>query len=88
MSKLKDYLDKNPQEAKRLLGMEYEQLIELIQAAQLLEEKIREEKEKTKIRLIKGGGGRRLKLSVESQILLTLIYLHQMPTFQMLGFLT
>ncbi len=42
MSKLKDYLDKNPQQAKRLLGMESEQLIELIQAAQLLEEKIRE----------------------------------------------
>jgi hypothetical protein len=85
MSKLKDYLDKNPQQAKRLLGMEYEQLIELIQAAELLEEEKRQEKEKTKIRLIKAGGGRRQKLSVEEQILLTLIYLHQMPTFQMLG---
>ncbi|MBD2483408.1 hypothetical protein, partial [Planktothrix sp. FACHB-1365] len=63
MSKLREYLDKNPQQAKRLLGMEYEQLIELIQAAELLEEEKRQEKEKTKIRLIKAGGGRRQKLS-------------------------
>lgn len=85
MSKLRDYLDKNPQQAKRLLGMEYEQLIELIQVAELLEQEKRQEQEKTKTRLIKAGGGRRQKLSVEEQILLTLIYLHQMPTFQMLG---
>ena len=65
--------------------MEYEQLIELIQAAELLEQEKRQEQEKTKIRLIKAGGGRRQKLSVDEQILLTLIYLHQMPTFQMLG---
>lgn len=61
---------------KRLLGLEYQQLIELLQAAQLLEKERRQEKEKTKIRLIKWGGGRRQKLSVESQILLSLIYLH------------
>ena len=85
MSKLRDYLDKNPQQAKRLLGMEYEQLIKLIQAAELLEQERRQEQEKAKIRLIKAGGGRRQKLSVDEQILLTLIYLHQMPTFQMLG---
>ncbi|MGL5134696.1 MAG: helix-turn-helix domain-containing protein, partial [Planktothrix sp.] len=85
MSKLRDYLNKNPQQAKRLLGMEYEQLIKLIQAAELLEQERRQEQEKAKIRLIKAGGGRHQKLSVEEQILLTLIYLHQMPTFQMLG---
>ncbi|WP_042154105.1 transposase family protein [Planktothrix agardhii] len=85
MSKLRDYLDKNPQQAKRLLGMEYEQLIKLIQAAELLEQERRQEQEKAKIRLIKAGGGRHQKLSVKEQILLTLIYLHQMPTFQMLG---
>ena len=59
MSNLREYLDKNPQQAKRLLGMEYEQLIELIQAAELLEQEKRQEQEKTKIRLIKAGGGRR-----------------------------
>ncbi len=35
MSNLREYLEKNPQQTKRLLGMEYEQLIELIQAAEL-----------------------------------------------------
>ncbi|WP_158442283.1 hypothetical protein [Planktothrix prolifica] len=43
MSNLREYLDKNPQQAKRLLGMEYEQLIELIQAAELLEQEKRQE---------------------------------------------
>ncbi|HEY9864661.1 MAG TPA: hypothetical protein V6D21_10845 [Candidatus Obscuribacterales bacterium] len=72
MTKLRGYLDKNTQQTKRLLGMEYEQLIELIQAAELLEQEKRQEREKAKIRLIKAGGGRHQKLSVEEQILLTL----------------
>ncbi|MEG5042618.1 MULTISPECIES: transposase family protein, partial [unclassified Microcoleus] len=41
--------------------------------------------ENTKIRIINKGGGRKPKLSVREQILLTLVYLHHMPTFQMLG---
>lgn len=65
--------------------MEYEQLIQLIKAAELLEEEKRQIREKSKIRLIKSGGGCRPKLSVEDQILLTLTYLHQNPTFQVLG---
>jgi len=36
------------------------------------------------VRIIKKGGGRKVKLSIEEQILLTLIYRH-LTTFQLLG---
>lgn len=41
--------------------------------------------ESEKIRIIAGGGGRKPKLSVKEQIILTLVYLRQMTTFQLLG---
>ena len=85
MSNIIAYIEENPQESKRLIGLEYEQLQQLIQAAQLLHKNQREEIEKSKVRLIKGGGGRKAKLSINEQIILTLVYLHHLPTFQMLG---
>ena len=85
MSNIIAYIEENPQESKRLIGLEYEQLQQLIQAAQLLYKNQREEIEKSKVRLIKGGGGRKAKLSINEQIILTLVYLHHLPTFQMLG---
>ena len=41
--------------------------------------------ESGKIRIISKGGGRKPKLTVNDQILLTLVYLRQMTTFQLLG---
>lgn len=43
------------------------------------------EMEARKVRIINKGGGRRVKLSIEEQILLTLIYLRHLTTFQLLG---
>ena len=51
-------------------------------------EKLHDEKqaviESKKTRIINGGGGRKPKLSVQKQIILTLIYLRHMTTFQFL----
>ena len=77
MNKIRDYIEKNPQQTKRLLGMEYEQLLQLIKAAQLLDIERKQMREEKKVRLIKSGGGCRPKLSAEEQLLLTLTYLHQ-----------
>ena len=85
MSNLLAYVEQNPQESKRLIGLEYEQLQQLIEQAQLLHRNKQLEIEKTKVRIIKGGGGRKAKLSINEQIILTLVYLHHLPTFQMLG---
>ena len=41
--------------------------------------------EAQKIRIINKGGGRKVKLSTPEQILLTLVYLRQLTTFQLLG---
>ena len=37
------------------------------------------------MRVIKPGGGRKLKLSIKEPIILTLVYLHHLQTFPMLG---
>lgn len=80
-------LQANPKEAKRLVGISYEQLIQLIEQGRLLHEEKQSEIESQKIRLIRQGRGLQAKLSLEDQIILTLIYLRQGLTFQMLGLL-
>ena len=80
-----EYINKNPQETKRLIGIDYESLQQLITQAIALEEQKKAINEEAKYRIIQSGGGRKPKLSVTEQILLTLVYLHHLPTFQMLG---
>ena len=81
------YLQENPTETKRLIGISYSNLIELMEMAKDKDKKHKEKLEKQKTRLIRAGGGAKSKLSVEDQIVLTLIYLRQSLTFQVLGLL-
>ena len=85
MVKIVSYIKKNPNSTKRLIGLKEEQLNILIDQAQQYEQKKKEEIAKTEIRLIKAGGGRKSILNKEEQIILTLYYLHNYPTFEMLG---
>ena len=62
MGNLLAYIKQNPQESKRLIGVEYEQLQQLIEQAQLLYRNKQLESEKTKVRIIKGGGCDSIKL--------------------------
>jgi hypothetical protein len=62
MGNLLAYIKQNPQESKRLIGLEYEQLQQLIEQAQLLYRNKQLESEKTKVRIIKGGGCDSIKL--------------------------
>jgi hypothetical protein len=50
-----DYIQKHPQETKRLLGIDYEQLKQLVAPGKFLHQRNQEEREKTKIRLIRIG---------------------------------
>jgi Helix-turn-helix of DDE superfamily endonuclease len=81
MSLLSAHINKNPKDTKRLLGLDYDVLQELIAHAKLENEKLKSEK----VRVIARGGGRNTSLSIEDQILLTLTYLRQHCTFQSLG---
>mgnify|MGYP001800979147 FL=1 len=85
MNSIPGYIDKHPQEAQRLVGLNYGQLKKLIKQAIALHRQVKSEAELKKTRIIKKGGGRKTKLSLEEQILLTLIYLRQLTTFQLLG---
>lgn len=85
MSQLREYLEKHPSETQRILGIDYEQLIELMIDAENLYDRHKKQQESHQTRLIKPGSGRPPKLTIADQILLTLVYLHNLPTFQMLG---
>ena len=77
------YIDKDPEETQRLVGLKSNQLQQWIEL-QVLHEQNLAEVEYQKTRIIKAGGGRKVKLSV-SQIILTMIYLRHLTTFQLLG---
>lgn len=85
MSDIVNYIEKNKKETQRLIGLEYEQLQQLIQNAEQLNYEKQALLESKKVRIIAGGGGRKPKLSVRQQIILTLVYLRHMTTFQLLG---
>ena len=82
-----EYIQQHPQEVKRLLGISYEQLGQLIEQGKMLDKIKQEKSEKQKIRIIKALGGKPAKLSIEEQIVLTLVYLRHHLTFQILGLL-
>jgi hypothetical protein len=78
-------IENNPKEIKRLLGIDQDQLRQLITQAELIHSQKQEELERNKVRVNKKGGGKKPKLSPKEQILLTLVYLRHAPTFQLLG---
>ncbi len=74
-------------EAKRLIGIEYEQFLALVDLAEQRHLEKQAEKEKNKIRLISKGGGRKPDMSSKEGICLCLVYLRQKPIFEILGLL-
>jgi hypothetical protein len=85
MSQIREYIEKHPSDTQRMLGIDYDQLIQLITHAENLYARQKTSRESQKTRLIKPGSGRPPKLTIADQIILTLVYLHNLPTFQMLG---
>jgi hypothetical protein len=85
MSDLLNHIEENQKETQRLIGLEYEQLQQLLQNAERLHHEKQALLESKKVRIIAGGGGRKPKLSMTEQIILTRVYLRHMTTFQILG---
>ncbi|HEY9615153.1 transposase family protein [Allocoleopsis sp.] len=65
--------------------MDYPELKVLLYNAEQLHHKKQALLESKKIRIISGGGGRKPKLSLQEQIILTLVYFRHLTTFQLLG---
>ncbi|XZO03395.1 MAG: DDE transposase family protein [Microcoleus sp.] len=80
MSQIREYIEKHPSETQRVLGIDYDQLMELIINAENLYDRQKQHQESQKTRIIKPGSGRPPKLTIADQILLTLVYLHHLPT--------
>jgi hypothetical protein len=85
MSSILEYIEKNPQETQRLIGLKYEQLKQLLEKAIERHHQKQEMAEAKKVRIIMSGGGRKPKLSLQEQIILTLTYLRHLTTFQLIG---
>ncbi len=85
MSTVLEHIQNNPQDAQRLVGIKYEQLEKLLEQAIELNIHKQELSSSKKVRIIAAVGGRKPKLSPEEQIILTLIYLRHLTTFQLLG---
>lgn len=77
----------HPQESKRLIGIDYEHFIALVALAEKRHVEKQEEIEKSKIRLIASGGGRKSEITPEEGVCLCLVYLRQKPIFEILGLL-
>jgi hypothetical protein len=78
MSSVLDHIKENPKETQRLIGLGYPELQQLIQNAEQLHYEKQSLLESNKIRIISGGGGRKPKLSIQEQIILTLVYLRHL----------
>jgi hypothetical protein len=85
MTKILDYLESHPKETQRLIGLDYDQWQQLLKNIEALNAEKQAQIESEKIRVIKPGGGRKPKLNIPEQLLLTLVYLRQLTTFQLLG---
>ena len=85
MNNICEHIQNHPQETLRLIGLKNEQLEELLEQAVKLHYQKQKIVESKKVRIILGGGGRKPKLSLSEQIILTLTYLRHLTTFQLLG---
>ncbi len=80
-----EHIRKHPKLAKQIIGLTLPQLEKLIKQAIALDNQLKKEREKDKIRVNRKGAGRSKSLSPDSEIYLGLFYLRQMPIFEVLG---
>jgi DDE superfamily endonuclease/Helix-turn-helix of DDE superfamily endonuclease len=85
MNNLLNHIEEHPQETRRLIGLDYAELQQLIKNLEKLHDEKQVLLENKKVRIIEKGGGRQSILSTQEQIILTLVYLRHLMTFQMLG---
>lgn len=79
------YIHKYRHRTKRLLGIDFQQFLQLLEQAELNHAKRQAEVERQKVRLNAKGGGRKPLLSVAESFCLCLFYLRHYPTFEVLG---
>jgi len=79
------YIHKYPHRTKQILGISYDQFLLLIKQAEVRHKELQAQREKKKVPINAIGGGRKPKLTMAEEICLSLFYLRQIPTFEILG---
>lgn len=79
------YIHSYPLRTKQILGISYDQFLKLVQQAELCQQQRKAEIERSKLRVNLIGGGRKPKLTIAEEVCLSLFYLRQLPTFEVLG---
>lgn len=87
MSKVLEQIERNQDRSKRLIGLDYNDFIELYNKLEAEHQKREAIKEANKIRINAKGGGKKRKLSNMSEIVLALYYMRHHITFENLGLL-
>ena len=85
MNKILKFIEDKPKETKRIIGISHDQFTKLVAQASHLDTIKKNVNALDNPTLIASGGGRKKKLTSTEEILLTLYYLHNTPTFQLLG---
>ena len=80
-----DYIQSKPNRCIAMLGLSYDNFEQLLEQAKQAHLHYQNGKEKQKIRVNAKGGGRHNSLSIDEAICLTLFYLRQAPSFEVLG---
>ena len=80
-----NYIQEYPHRTKQILGITNHQFQDLLAQAEMQHKKFQAEIESKKIRINEKGGGRKPKLEIKEEVCLCLLYLRQMPTFEVLG---
>ena len=68
-----------------MLGLSYDDFEQLLEQTKVAHHQFQDEEEKQKIRVNAKGGGRHNSLSIDESVCLTIFYLRQAPSFEVLG---
>ena len=85
MSVILKYIEEHPDLSPRLIGITYEQLQDLWREAEIVHLQKRAEAERLKTTKNVKKAGRKITLTIQEKILLTLLYLYHHPSFLYVG---
>lgn len=85
MSKVLEQIERNQDRSKRLIGLDYNEFIDLFNKLEIEHQKKEDIKESKKKRVNAKGGGKKRNLSNMNEVILTLYYTRHNITFQNLG---
>ncbi len=79
-----NYIQEYPHRTKQILGITSDQFQNLLAQAEMHHNQLRAKIERNQVRINKKGGRRKRQLEISESVCLCLLYLRQLPTFEVL----